>query len=262
MISAQKRDNATKDESDKLRDQAHQMFNIAEKPVMTFISELLEEDPSVIFNEEIPEFAEPLILLPFEDYKKDVCLKFTLKPLRLSDDENSRKQFIGDILLHEKVREGIGFLFHCVRNVYASVMGSSVINNKPLLNIKLDLDTKNFVFYPKFCHELTIKKEFFETSLGNLLEMKRNKDDIPKETMDEMDKEFHNLINCIADVDKNLSPEIKQMEERMNNSFKDSVKLGIFIDELHKKDLAKPKNINNDALPSITQNDDYSEMLK
>ena len=70
-----------KQHDDKVRQQKMQIFNIAEKPIMEYISSFLEETPNTVFNSDIPTESDPLILLPIDDYKKDVYLKFTLKTI-------------------------------------------------------------------------------------------------------------------------------------------------------------------------------------
>ena len=67
----------------------NQMFNIAERPVMEFISKFLDEPINVIFNDELPTYVQQLTLLPIKEYREGICLKFTIKPIvsNLSDNE-------------------------------------------------------------------------------------------------------------------------------------------------------------------------------
>lgn len=242
----------SKEDKDKLVGQTHQMFNIAEKPVLEFISAFLEEEPSVLFNEEITDECDPLILLPLEDYKKNIYLKFTLKHIHMADDDDKRKESIDKLIMHEQVKEGIGFLLYCVKNVYSSILASNLINNKPLVNITLDLDENNWVIYPKFLHEFTHKKDFFEMSLGKVMTMQKNINDFPKEMVPEINKEFHTLIKSLTDVNNQITPEIKELENKINASYEDKVKLGIFVEEITKRDLPKPKkHIQKAQLPII-----------
>ena len=62
---------STLSESDRLKGQTNQIFNIAEVPLMIYISEFLDEPPEIIFTEyNTNQYTEPLILLPLDDYKK------------------------------------------------------------------------------------------------------------------------------------------------------------------------------------------------
>ena len=66
---------------------------------------------SDVFNEPITIVEDPLILMPWEDYKKDICLKFTVKHV----SANYRLD-IGDLSKHENVLQAIGFLYYALKN--------------------------------------------------------------------------------------------------------------------------------------------------
>ena len=136
-----------KEEKNRLHGQMNQIFNLTEAPLMNFIAEFLNENPSKIFHDAVPGFHEPFILMPLEDYKKDICLKFTLKNIKDSDDDPSRVENIKSLLKHEKVREGIGFLYYSIKNVYAAILSKALVDNKPMLKIKMSLDENNWTFY-------------------------------------------------------------------------------------------------------------------
>ena len=108
------------DDRDLLKKQTNQVFNMVENPVMEYISKFMEETPNIIFKQDIPSFIEPFILLPWGDYKKDICIKFTLVPINSTD--LTCKEKIDSLIKHENIKEAIGFLFYCVKIVYTSVV--------------------------------------------------------------------------------------------------------------------------------------------
>lgn len=251
MLSGKSDKKLSKVEQDRIQGQTNQIFNIAECVVMEFISHFLEEDPSVVFKDKIPQYVEPLILLPLEDYKKNICLKFTMRIIGPDEDMDDRIRFINTLIKHEKVREGLGFLFYCVKNVYSAVVETAVINKKPLINTKFGLDEQNHLFYPRFHHELNHKKEFFETALGNIMGMQSRKDEFSKEMLDDANKEFHNLVKLVSEVNAQITPEITKLEKEINESYSNKPRIGIFIEELHKNDLPVAKNMKS-TLPTIS----------
>ena len=182
-----------KDEKKKLQGQMNQIFNIAEVPLMKFIAEFLGENPGKIFHESVPGFTEPLILMPLEDYKKDICLKFTIKNITDDDDTPERVENIRSLLKHEKVREGIGFLYYSIKSVYAAILSKSIVDNKPLLKIKMVLDEENWVFHPKYADTLSHEKDFLEASLGQSMELLKDKNQPEKKLLD-LKKMFDNLV--------------------------------------------------------------------
>ena len=240
-----------KEEKNRLEGQMNQIFNIAEAPLMSFISEFLGENPGKIFHDEVHGFHEPLILMPLDDYKKDICLKFTIKNITDADDTPERTENIRSLLKHEKVREGIGFLFYSIKSVYAAILSKAMVDNKSMLKIKMALDEDNWVFYPKYADDLSHKKDYLEASLGQNMELRKNKDQ-PKKILDDLKKTFNELVAELVEVNGQITPEILQKEETKNASFKDKVKIGIFIEDLHISDLPKPeKNMLNKDLPKI-----------
>lgn len=232
-----------KDDEKKIQGQMNQMFNIVEGPLMNFIAEFVGESPTKIFHDNIPKFHEPLILMPLEDYKKDICLKFTIKNIT-NDDDNTRVEKITSLLKHEKVREGIGFIFYSIKNVYAAILSKALIDNKPMLKIKMQLDEENWVFYPKYSDDLNHKKDYLEASLGQNMELSKDKTQ-SKEKLAALEKTFHGLVSDIMLVNKQITPAYLQNEADVNESFKDKVKIGIFIEELHISELPTPGK-NND----------------
>lgn len=234
---------------DERRNQTNQVFNMVENPIMTYIAEFLDELPNVIFKEDIPQFTEPFILLPWGDYKKDICIKFTLKPV---DSVNPCKAELDKLICHDKIKEAIGFLVYCVNIVYPSVIASCMINNQPLVNTKLELDENMWMFRPVFLHELSHKKIFLQDTLTKLFEIKNNKDQFPPEMVNEVNVEIANVLKLTSDVNAQLTQDILDIEEEINESYENKPKLGIFIEEIHTSSLPKNINMDNISMPSIS----------
>jgi hypothetical protein len=248
--------------NDKAVNQTHQIFNIAEKPMIDFISQFLEEPVSVLFTEELPSFTEPLILMPLEDYKENVYVKFSIIPIPSeqikSDDDIQRVNNIKSMIKHERVREGIGFLYYCIKHVYASLISVAMINNNQLLNLKVKLDENNWVFYLEFYHELTHQKEFYKEVLQTTLQAREQYDNLDEEKKQLLNNEFTKSVTKLKEIETQITPKIKQEEIDTNKLYKTRVKLGIFIEDLDEKDLPKkpelPKNKNMlSNLPSISE---------
>lgn len=257
MGKKSKRGDKKSSNENQIKGQMNQMFNMTEAPLMHFISDFLNKPHNELFYDSIPCFSEPLILLPLDDYKKDICLKFTLKNINKTD--NCRIDNITDLIKHERVREGIGFLYYSIKNVYAALLSKGMVDNKPMLQIKMVLDEENWLFYPKFAHELSHRKDFLESSLGQVIKMKQNTNLSPDE-INKLNTEFHQLVDDLTALSKEITPEILKLEDDMNASFKDKAKLGIFIEDLHTSLLPSNKNKkNNPTLPTITGNQ-YEEV--
>lgn len=247
----------------KLQRQTQQIFNIAERPIMEYIAAFLEELPAVIFHDNIPEESDPLILLPMEEYNKEIYIKFTLKVVDSENKENEENRIsnINDIIQYNNIKESIGFLVYCVKSVLPSIVASNMINNNPMLHIDLNLNEGNWSFYPVFKHDLTIKKNFCEDSISKIMYMKQQKDEpLPDEIVADLNKELNTLIQTISKINLAITPEILEEEKKINMSYADKPILGIYITEISKDQLPKPKGVNNEQpqLPVIS-NKSYND---
>ena len=244
-----------KQQDDKVRQQTMQIFNIAEKPIMEYISAFLEETPDTIFNSDIPTESDPLILLPIDDYKKDVYLKFTLKTIypQQIKQTKQRAKVVEDVIEYKNVKEAIGFLVFCVKSVLPSIIASSMINNKPIINTDLVLNESNWSFDPVFKHELTIKKSFLEDSLSKITYMKQQKNgELPPEMLPELEKEFRNVATTLQHVMTQITDEIINTEKKINTSYSNKPVLGICLKEITKSQLPKPKYDQKPQLPVLS----------
>jgi hypothetical protein len=231
---------------EKLQKQTDQIFNITEKPIMEYIAAFLEESPYVIFNDDIPIESDPLILLPLEDYKKNIYLKFTLKVMNqpLDVNENAKRiSPVNTLIRHDDVKEAIGFLLYAIKTAYGSIIASSMVNNKPMVNIQLELNENNWTVYPKYRHDTTIKKNFLEDSLSKLFHMKSQQEDpLPKEMIPEINQQIKNIVEHLNTVKKEISPESERVEEKINNEFINRPVLCIVLEEINKSQLPKQKH--------------------
>jgi hypothetical protein len=220
--------------------QTNQIFNMAERPVMEFIAKFLDETPNVLFRDELPTYVEPLILMPFEGYKDDICIKFTIKPVILTDDQPEPDLTIDSIIEHQRVKEGIGFLFYCIKEAYSAIISSAMINNKPMDNITMDLNETDWVFYPKYSNDLTTKKSFLEDALGKLMYINQNIGKFPPDMVAEITQEFPKVTDQLTAVNDQITPELIATDQKINDSYADRAVLGIFVEEIHRRDLPKP----------------------
>jgi hypothetical protein len=239
-----------KKQKEKLQGQTNQIFNIAEKIIMQYIADFLGESHEIIFKDALPTYVEPLILLPIDDYKKNICIKFDMDIANYSQNDHAKRiANIKKLLIHEKVREGLGFLFYCIKNVYSAVLASSLINNKPLLNMVLELDEERWCFVPKYYHDLSHKKRFHEIMLNTVLQQKYKQDG---EINPELNKKLHELIQKIKTLQNDITPEIKQTEHDINESYDQKPVIVISLIDIHKTKLPNPKN-KQAPLPQISQ---------
>ena len=259
------KDSKTKDADSKLK--AFQIFNIAEKPVMEFLALFLDEPHETIFRDELPIESDPLILLPLADYKPDTYIKFTIKPINLEDDSSEsvsndisnsisnvsvsndsiRCGVINKIIEHQLVKNGVGFLWYCVKEVFASIIASSMINNKPLQNITIELNEQNWTFYPKYLCDLSHKKNFLEQAIIKLTNITENSDKFDGDIAD-VEKNLQSAMFELTNVNNQITPEVLAEETKINNSYSSQMVLGIFTEEIFEKDLPKrvePPNFNN-----------------
>lgn len=226
----------------------NQMFNIAERPVMEFISKFLDEPINVIFNDELPTYVQQLTLLPIKEYKEGICLKFTIKPIvsNLSDNEKKMSNNIIDkIIKNGKVKEGIGFIWYCIKEVFKSLVLSSMINRAPMENITIELNENNWEFYPKYSHEITQRKNYYENILSELIYYKKNIDKFPETLITDINGEYIKTVNELISISKELEsmPTLLDDEEKINESYRKNVVLGIFVEECLEKDLPRMHDI-------------------
>ena len=256
------KDSKTKDTDSILK--AFQIFNIAEKPVMEFLALFLDEPHETIFRDELPIESDPLILLPLADYKPDTYIKFTIKPINLADgssesvsndsvsndsvsNDSIRCGVINNIIEHQLVKNGVGFLWYCVKEVFASIIASSMINNKPLQNITIELNEQNWTFYPKYLCDLSHKKNFLEQAIIKLTNITENRDKFDGDIAD-VEKNLQSAMLELTNVNNQITPEVLAEEIKINNTYSSQTVLGIFTEEIFEKDLPKrvePPNFNN-----------------
>lgn len=262
----------TPQQNDEAKQQARQemtqIFNIGENAVMNYIANFLDDAPSVVFNTDIPDPSEPFILLPLEDYKKHICLKFNMVSLTKAGlPVNPADQSIidgsvciDDVCMFDKVREGVGFMFYCAKTVYSSIIHTSMIDNKPLTNTELDFNQANWSFQPKFYHDTSLKIKFNEKILGKIMYIRKKREDFPPETVANADNDYKQVIDTLVELGKKNTEVIKDDEDDINSDFYKRPRLQVFITELHEKDLPKPimsasedMSIQNAKLPKISE---------
>jgi hypothetical protein len=227
-------------------DQSRQMFGMTETPIMKYIANFLDESPEAIFIDDISDIEDPFILLPIDDYKKNIYIKFTLVPV-----SPEYKLDLTNLIKHELIKEAIGFLYYCVRTVYGSIISSALINNKSMITTFLELDEEKWVFTPKFIHEETKKRMFLQESLGKLVHMMKDPE-VDKSTLHKINEEYKKVLVVLAELGE-PSTEIKSLEEQVNNTYASKPRLGIFVEEIHKSKLPKPELHNKEQeLPSIS----------
>lgn len=238
----------------KIRQQTKQIFDLAENPIMEFITKFLDEPHSLVFTEDIIYTTEPLILLPIDEYKKDKYIRFNLKVIKNSEKKNDKKrlEYLNDIVQYQGIKEALGFVLYCVKTVLPSVVGSSMINNKPLLNINLELDEVYWVFKPVHINDNITKKKFFEDSIEKIKYIKSQNHEIPDNMKKEMDMEYENIVN---ELDKlNITPDMIEMDKKLSESYTNNYVIAIVADEITKDQLPKPKFNTSDYLPKISEN--------
>jgi len=238
----------------KIQQQTKQIFDLAENPIMEFISKFLDEPHSLIFKEETTAISEPLILLPIEEYKKDKYIRFNLKVIKNSEkkDYEKRLEYLNDIVQYQGIKEALGFVLYCIKTVLPSVVASSMINNKPLLNVNLELDEVDWVFQPVHINDAMTKKKFFEESMEKINYIKSQKQDIPDEMVKEMDTEYKNMINELNKL--NITQDMIDTDKNLTDAYTDGYVIAIVVDEITKDQLPKSKFDTSDYLPKISEN--------
>lgn len=240
----------------KKKQQVNRVFNLAERPIMLYIkslySSMIGGDVSdlSIFEDTIPIIEDPLILMPWEDYKKNICLKFSVKPVA-----SGYSLDLGDLAKHENVLQAIGFLYYAMRTVYASVVSSTVLKEKKYFdNTLLEMNQNTLNMFPRFYQPKTIALNILNQKMGQIIDERTN-----NKFSKEQHLEFTSIVNQINMIKSQITEEEK-IEERKNNIQLDNLPiLGIFIEEIHKDNLPKPILSKEDedrhfkqTMPSIT----------
>ena len=243
------------EEKEKIKNQTNHIFNIAEKSTMTFISKFLDEPVSVIFNDDLPQYSEPVILLPIPEYNKDIYLKFSLDVIENKTYKSKKRvDDINKVIEHKLVKETIGFLFYAIKNVFPAVL-ASIDNNKPLANITMELDETNWVFYPVFKNDKIIKKTYYEESLMKMEYFKLNKqDELDENDMDSLNKQIEEFTKLLGEIE--ITDEDKNIDDNMNKLYTNKPVISINLKELTEKDLPKPDKMK--FLPKIS-NKEYTD---
>jgi hypothetical protein len=238
---------------EKLKKEMSMVFDMTENPIMEYIADFLEEPPSVVFKEAVPTFINPLIMKPIEDYKKGIYLKFSLK----SVIDNQTNPNIKELIKHESIRETIGFIYYAVKICYSSIVASSMINNKPMVNTSLVLDEDTWSFYPQYQHDDTIKQNFLQETLGNVTGMRTNLNNYSPDDQKTINKDYLSLMTQLGDLE--ITDDIKDEESAVNKTYTTKPRLVIVVDELQEKDLPKPKKIKQSPKLTHISNTKYAD---
>jgi hypothetical protein len=238
----------------KLQQQAHQLFNLSENVIMHFIAKFLDEVPSIIFKENIPEHIEPLILMPFDEYKNDKYLKFTLNVIKNKKFGSvKRVESINNIIQHQNVKDAMGFLLYSIKSVLPSIVSSSMINNKPMLNINLELDGDSWVFCPVFENEIFIKRKFFEGTIQKIQIIKQNEaayNELTDEKRNDLIQQYNNAVKSLNELV--ITDDIIESDKKINELYLDQYCIAINVCEITKDKLPKPRVNSNQILPVIS----------
>lgn len=221
----------------KKKQQINRIFNMAERPIMLYIKSLFcsmngaDVSDLSIFEDKIPFVEDPLILMPWEDYKKDICLKFTVKPVARGYSLD-----LGDLAKHENVLQAIGFLYYAMKTVYASVVSSTTLKDKKFLdNTLLELNQVTLNMYPRFYHPKTIALNILNQRLSSVMSARVNNKFSKKQN-----DEFQSIIKQINAIKSQITEDERKEELKNNNKLDNLPILGIVIEELHKDNLPKP----------------------
>ena len=230
-------DNKKESKQNDQKIQIDRIFNIAEYPVMEFISKFINDSPSSIFIDNSVKYKEPLILLPFKEYDINKYIQFNLViDLR---SKIVQKIPIDSIIKHKPVRDGIGFLWHCVREVFESIISSNLINKKNMENITIELDEKNWFFYPKYTNHLSTKKIELENVIHKIDYVNNNLNKFTPDESIKINNEFKNAINQLEILNIQINKEILDDDQKINESFLHRHIIYIQMDEILEADLPK-----------------------
>lgn len=243
-----------------------QIFNIAERPVMEFISKFLDEPINVIFNDRLPTFTENLTLLPIKEYKEEVYLKFIIKPIisgLSNDDKKLSNNIINDIIKLKQVKEGIGYLWYCIKEVFKSIVLSSMINKAPMENITIELNENTWEFYPKYSHDITQKKNYYENILSELVYYRKNIDKFPEMLSVDVNEEYIKTVNELSIINQDIEniPNLIESEEKINESYTKNFVMGIFVEECLESDLPKIKDMSKHNINEYMNNNNIENEL-
>lgn len=229
-------------QNEKLKQQTTQIFNIAEKPIMEYITMFLEETSDTTFTVDIPNKLDPLILLPMDDYKKNIYLRFTLKPIQKTQEcDKTRVQTINNIIEYKNVKEAIGFLQYCIQSVYPAIIASSMVNNKPMINTSLELNENEWSFNPIFKHNSTIKREFLEDALSKFIYLKKEDKTLTDSSVKEYNTKIQDISKKLSEVMKDTPTDSLEIEKSINIKYQHKPVIGIYVDEITKDQLPKIK---------------------
>ena len=238
----------------KLQQQTNQLFNLSENVIMHFIAKFLDEIPSVIFKENIPEYIEPLILMPFDEYKNDKYLKFTLSVIKNKKFGSAKRiEDINNIIHHQNVKDAMGFLLYSITSVLPSIVASSMINNKTMLNINLELDADSWVFCPVFINEIFIKRKFFKETIQKIQNIKQNEsvyNELTDEKRNELMQQYEHAVKSLNALV--VTDDIAESDKKINELYSDQYCIAISVNEITKDKLPKPRSNPNQILPVIS----------
>lgn len=224
---------------DVIKNQTEHIFNICEKPTMNFICDFLEETPNILYKDNIPTFSEPLIIKPINELNNNMFPIFQLKSFtNINEYNNNKKDNIDNIIQFKEIKEAIGFLFYAVKNVYGSIISETLINNKPMLNNSLELNDKNWTFYPKYTNKNILKINFLKQSLFNITELKKNNSN-NKSILDNLDNEYNEIISTLSTLEENkeLLEAMMQKDIEINEKYNNKPVIGIILNLVNSNDL-------------------------
>lgn len=213
----------------KIKEHAHRVFNILEKPMMEFIANYLEAPEEKVFVDKIPPISEPIILNPVDEKEEYLHLIWNCDS---HDTTTNLKEYVH----HSSVKQSIGFLLQSAEMVYGSLIARGLQDEyrKQLQNFVLSFDENTLSFKLMFQSEQERKIIILNKYASELV--KKMQDRKYDEHKQDITTKIHQTSASLNKIKQELTDEIKLKNKENRLAGDKKIRLTLTVSKLTKEE--------------------------
>jgi hypothetical protein len=226
---------------EKVNLQINKMFDLAEKPIMEYISYALKSDPREIFQfpEDLNLKTDELILMPLEEVGNYLCFKLEVVTY---DYENT---IPAELLENKDIKGSLKFLDHSVQEVYNAITAKSLseagLTKSFAASFHFEFDENDVSFKPIYVYHTRRQVNIFEKCKKELQDFyeahQQNNtwEDVDEKVQTQWNSHYGQIISALENMHYDEATADKK-EEEMKEYLKNSHKLAVVFREADKSE--------------------------